>query len=135
MNQAIADRCRVLAGQYRTELFDHVLPFWLTHSLDHEYGGYFTCLDRQGDVFDTDKFIWLQNRQVWQFSVLYNRLEANNDWLAVAAHGAEFLTKYGRNTEGDWYFALTQQGEPLVQPYNVFSDCFEKLPEKFSFSQ
>ena len=51
-----------LANQYKDELLDNVLPFWLENSQDHEYGGYFTCLDREGRVFDTDKFIWLQGR-------------------------------------------------------------------------
>ena len=53
-----------LATQYKDELMNHILPFWLECSQDHEYGGYFTCLDRQGNVFDTDKFIWLQGREV-----------------------------------------------------------------------
>ena len=60
-----------LANQYKDELLDNVLPFWLENSQDHEYGGYFTCLDREGKVFDTDKFIWLQGREVWMFSMLY----------------------------------------------------------------
>ena len=54
-----------LAQQYKTELLDSVLPFWLEKSQDMEYGGYFSCLDRDGSVFDTDKFIWLQGREVW----------------------------------------------------------------------
>ena len=41
-----------LADQYKDELLDNVLPFWLEHSQDHEHGGYFTCLDRKGNVFD-----------------------------------------------------------------------------------
>ena len=40
-----------LASLYKNELLDSVLPFWLEHSQDHEYGGYFTCLDREGKVF------------------------------------------------------------------------------------
>ena len=48
-----------LAQQYKSELLDKVLPFWLENSQDKEFGGYFTCLDREGKVFDTDKFIWL----------------------------------------------------------------------------
>ena len=54
-----------LAQQYKSELLDKVLPFWLENSQDKEFGGYFTCLDREGKVFDTDKFIWLQGREVW----------------------------------------------------------------------
>jgi N-acylglucosamine 2-epimerase len=121
----------LLAQQYQRTLLDNVLPFWEQHSLDHEQGGYFTCLDRQGQVFDTDKFIWLQNRQVWQFSVLYNRLESRPQWLAVAKHGADFLANHGRDQDGNWYFSLNRQGQPLIQPYNIFSDCFAAM----AFSQ
>src|SRR5438874_11008737 len=112
---------------YRDNLLEDVIPFWLHHSKDEECGGYFTCLDRQGKVFDTDKFIWLQCRQVWCFSMLYNRVEKNHEWLDFAEHGAEFLKKYGSDQQGDWYFSLNQQGRPLVQPYNIFSDCFAAM--------
>ena len=64
-----------LAAQYKSELLDNVLPFWLEKSQDLEYGGYFSCLDRDGSVFDTDKFIWLQGREVWMFAMLYNKVE------------------------------------------------------------
>jgi len=50
---------RHIAEQYRKELFENVLVFWQRHSMDTVCGGYFTCLDRQGAVFDTDKFVWL----------------------------------------------------------------------------
>lgn len=120
-----------LAAQYRQALLADVLPFWERHSLDSEYGGYFTCLDRAGNVYDTDKFIWLQNRQVWTFSMLYNRLEKRQNWLDVAASGADFLAQHGRDPDGNWYFSLTQQGQPLTQPYNIFSDCFAAM----AFSQ
>lgn len=64
-----------LAALYKNELLNNVLPFWLNNSIDREHGGYFTCLTRDGVVFDTDKFIWLQGREVWMFSMLYNKLE------------------------------------------------------------
>ena len=64
-----------LAKLYKNELLDNVVPFWLTYSQDTQFGGYFTCLLRNGQVFDTDKFIWLQGRQVWFFSFLYNKVE------------------------------------------------------------
>ena len=76
-----------LANQYKDELMNNVLPFWLNHSQDTEYGGYFTCLDREGNVFDTDKFIWLQGREVWMFSMLYNRVEKRQEWLDCAIQG------------------------------------------------
>jgi N-acylglucosamine 2-epimerase len=122
---------QALAAQYRDALFQDVLPFWERHSVDWEQGGYFTCLDRAGNVYDTDKFVWLQARQVWTFSMLYNRAEKREAWLAVAKNGADFLRRHGMDADGNWYFALDRQGRPLVQPYNIFSDCFAAM----AFSQ
>ena len=36
-----------LAAQYKNELFENVLPFWLHRSQDFEQGGYYTCLNRE----------------------------------------------------------------------------------------
>ena len=120
-----------LAELYRHALFEDVIPFWETHSVDWERGGYFTCLDRRGEVFDTDKFIWLQARQMWTFSMLYQRVERRDIWLEIARNGADFLRKHGRDQDGNWYFSLDREGRPLVQPYNIFSDCFAAM----AFSQ
>ncbi|WP_039053168.1 AGE family epimerase/isomerase [Sphingobacterium sp. T2] len=62
--------------KYRKELLENVIPFWEKYSIDKEYGGYLTCLDRDGSVFDTDKFMWLQGRQIWTMSMLYDKVEA-----------------------------------------------------------
>ena len=65
------------AERYRRDLRESVIPFWLNHSLDREHGGYFTCLDRDGTVYDTKKYVWLQGRAVWMFSRLYNEIDAS----------------------------------------------------------
>lgn len=117
----------VLADLYKRQLLNDVVPFWSLNSLDGEHGGYFTCLDESGRVYDTDKFIWLQARQVWTFAMLYNTVEKRLDWLEVAQAGANFLEAHGADATGNWYFALNREGQPLVQPYNIFSDCFAAM--------
>lgn len=112
---------------YKNELLENVIPFWLENSRDAVNGGYFTCLNRDGSVYDTDKFIWLQGREVWCFSYLYHHVEQRPEWLQMALHGADFLQRYGRDPQGNWYFSLTKEGKPLVQPYNIFSDCFATM--------
>lgn len=112
---------------YKKELLENVMPFWLQHSIDKEFGGYFTCLERDGKVFDTDKFIWLQGREVWMFSMLYNNVEKKQEWLDAAIHGAEFLKKYGHDGEYNWYFSLNREGQPLIEPYNIFSYTFATM--------
>lgn len=124
----------VWSEYYREQLLKNIIPFWLENSIDHEHGGYFTCLDRHGKVFDTDKFIWLQARQVWMFAKLYQDKELVVDdaerekWFKTAQHGAKFLETYGRHpTSGQWYFSLAQDGSPLVEPYNIFSSVFASM--------
>lgn len=115
---------RVLAELYKNELLQDILPFWVEKSPDRRHGGFYTCLDRKGEVFDTDKFIWLQGREVWCFSHMYQHVEPRKEWLDMAVLGADFLEKFGRDPQGDWYFSLTEDGRPLIQPCNIFSDCF-----------
>lgn len=119
------------AEQYKGELFNNILPFWLENSQDLEFGGYLTSLDRQGKVFDTDKFVWLQGREVWMFAMLYNKVERRTEWLDCAIQGGEFLKKHGHDGDFNWYFSLTREGQPLVEPYNIFSYTFATM----AFSQ
>ncbi|MBW8330373.1 MAG: AGE family epimerase/isomerase [Prolixibacteraceae bacterium] len=112
---------------YRENLLNDVIPFWLNNSEDKEFGGFFTCLDEKGQVYDTDKFIWLQGRQIWTFSMLYNQVEQKKEWIDLAIRGADFLMDHGRDESGNWYFSLTREGKPLTQPFNIFSDCFAAM--------
>ena len=118
-----------LHKKYSESLFTQVIPFWERYSPDFEYGGYYSCLDRDGTVFDTDKFAWMQEREVWTFSRLCNWAkdsdQAEKDkWLGLARLGAEFIRDKGRSPDGDIYFALDRKGLPLVAPYNIFSEYF-----------
>ena len=116
-----------LAQQYKNELLDNVLPFWLEKSQDKQFGGYYTCLDREGNIYDTDKFVWLQGREVWLFAMMYNNVDRNPEWLESAIQGGEFLKKYGHDESYDWYFSLTREGKPLIEPYNIFSYTFAAM--------
>ena len=110
---------------YKDTLLNSIIPFWEKYSIDSKYGGYFNCLDESGNIYDTDKFIWLQGRQAWTFSMLYNKVEKNEKWLRTAKNGIDFLINHGMDKDGNFFFSTTREGKPLIQPYNIFSDCFE----------
>ncbi|WP_394353726.1 AGE family epimerase/isomerase [Echinicola salinicaeni] len=112
---------------YKAALLENIIPFWEQNSPDRKNGGYFTCLDRKGNVYDTDKFVWLQGRQAWMFASLYQQVEPREDWLELSRLGIDFLDRYGSDHNGRFYFSLTKEGKPLVQPYNIFSDCFAAM--------
>lgn len=121
MNECARER---LLGTYRDALLHDVVPFWMRHSLDEECGGYFTCLDRDGSVYHTDKYVWLQARQVWTLSRLYLDVEARGGWLNAARLGAEFLKRHAFDYEGRMHFQLARDGTPLFRPWNIFTETF-----------
>ncbi|MCY3865903.1 MAG: AGE family epimerase/isomerase [Chloroflexi bacterium] len=109
---------------YRRELFDSVVPFWLNHSLDHQNGGQFNSLDRNGAVFDTDKSMWLQGRALWMFAKLYNEVERRPEWLEAARHNYEFIMRCGFDKDGRMFFAVTADGAPLRKRRYLFTETF-----------
>lgn len=121
---------RPYAERYRAELLDNVIPFWLKYSPDREHGGYFTCLDRDGAVYDTRKYVWLQGRAAWMFARLYNELEPRAEWLEFSASCVDFLRRYARDPKGRCYFSLTREGRPAGyqrKPYAAVFVCLGLL--------
>ena len=113
--------------RYDDTLTKDVIPFWENHAIDKQYGGYFTSLDRDGSVYDTTKYMWMQWRIVYMFAALYSSRYSRPQFLDIAKQGYDFLTAHGKAEDGSYYFALNQQGEPTIAPYNVFSDCFAAM--------
>ena len=56
---------------FKKELYEEIIPWWLTFSIDNVHGGYFNCIHKDGSLYDTSKYVWLQGRQVWMFAKLY----------------------------------------------------------------
>ena len=47
---------------YRNDLINNILPFWLENSIDSENGGIFTCVDKKGSIYGEEKSVWFQGR-------------------------------------------------------------------------
>lgn len=106
---------------------DRVMDFWLTNSHDQDHGGFFICLGRDGKVYDETKYCWLQGRQVWMYSKLYNNVPKyhTDTVLNAAKAGGEFLMKYVKNPETNkCFFAVTRSGDPVKIQRTIFSECF-----------
>lgn len=116
-----------LHSAYEQNLYESVIPFWLRHSLDREQGGYFTCLDRDGAIYDTRKYVWLNGRQVWTFSRLYNEVERRPEWLEAARLGAEFLRAHVFDPKGRCYFSLARDGKPTFYQRKPYGGVFVML--------
>ncbi|XP_054043773.1 N-acylglucosamine 2-epimerase [Rissa tridactyla] len=64
-------RCCGSGGTGVAAELDSVIAFWERHSHDPQHGGFFSCLSRDGTVYDETKYVWMQGRQVWVYSRLY----------------------------------------------------------------
>lgn len=106
-----------LAAFYRDQLRTQILPFWLERAPDRECGGYFSCLDRQGRVYDADKVdMLMQGRIAWTFGWMYNEFERNPAWLDFARIGVDFVLQHGFREDGRLYYGLTRDGRPMFAP-------------------
>ena len=102
------------------------VEFWLRNGMDHKHGGVYTCLDREGNVYSTDKSVWMQGRCAWTFASLCRQYEPRQEWMQAAQSCLEFMEKYCINREagGRMYFTVTADGRPLRQRRYCFSEGF-----------
>ncbi len=100
--------------------------FWLRNGMDREHGGVYTCLDRYGRVYSTDKSVWMQGRCGWIFSYLCHVYGVKKEWLEASKSCLDFMEKYCINPDADgrMYFTVTADGKPLRQRRYYFSEAF-----------
>lgn len=103
--------------------------FWLKNGIDREHGGVYTCLDRKGEIYSTDKSVWMQGRCGWIFSYLCHVYGSRPEWLAAAKSCIDFLEDHCINHDagGRMYFTVTEDGKPLRQRRYYFSEAFYAL--------
>ncbi len=100
--------------------------FWLEHGMDREHGGVYTCLDRKGEIYSTDKSVWMQGRCGWIFAFLCSNYGVKQEWLNASKSCLDFMEAHCFNHEhGErMYFTVTAEGQPLRQRRYYFSEAF-----------
>ncbi len=124
------DKQRLLSVQkeVKRQLFE-CAEFWLKNGMDKVNGGVYTCLDRTGKVYSTDKSVWMQGRCGWTFAWLCANYGVKKEWLDASKSCLDFLEKYCINREkGDrLYFTVTGDGKPLRQRRYFYSETFYSM--------
>ena len=121
------DRQKMLAQrQWIRDQLANVADFWLKNGMDAEHGGIYTCLDRQGKIYSTDKSVWMQGRCGWTYAYLCHVYGVRKEWLDASKSCIDFLEKYCINHDagGRLYFTVTGDGKPLRQRRYCFSEAF-----------
>lgn len=111
--------------RYLSELFNDCLPFWLNYGIDHENGGLYTALMRDGSLYTHDKSVWLNGRCLWLFSSLCSLYGEKPEWRKAADLCKSFLDNYCIDpADGRMYFTVTGDGKPLRKRRYMFSETF-----------
>ena len=99
---------------------DSCAQFW-TQVYDSVYGGFFTNVDRYGNVitgWGTNKDLITQSRDAYGFVRAY-MLTGNHTFLIMARHALDFMYAHAwDNSHDGWYHSMDQYGNP-VNPYDA----------------
>lgn len=130
--------------QHISAQLDGVVDFWLRHSHDAEYGycsntnhlveapvqhvwlwllfrGFFTCIGRDGKVYDDLKYVWLQGRQV-RLQGRWSTSEVRSGLMKLQREAALFSHRCGCTVV-------------CTEPWNVSTDLkFWKQPKLVSLT-
>ena len=124
------DRARLEGSrQWLREELDRSVRFWLKYGMDPVNGGVYTCLDRKGEIYSTDKSVWMQGRCGWIFAFLCHEYGLKQEWLDASRSCLDFMERHCINrAAGDrMYFTVTAEGRPLRQRRYCFSEAFYAL--------
>ena len=120
-------RAMELREHYRAALLDDVMPWWMRHSLDHEQGGYYSLLARDGARWCDDKYMWMNGRQVWMLSHLYNAHDKRAEWLDAAKLGVDFMIDHAMKEDGKMHFRLTRVGASQSEILSLYTEVFAAI--------
>ena len=117
------------ARAWAREELERCCRFWLEKGMDKEHGGVYTCLDRKGEVYSTDKSVCMQGRCGWMFAHLCTVYGKREEWLAASKSCLDFLEDHCINPAagGRMYFTVTAEGKPLRQRRYCYSEAFYAL--------
>ena len=103
--------------------------FWLKYGMDGKNGGVYTCLDREGRLFSTDKSVWMQGRCAWTYAFLCHVYGKRDEWMAASKSCLDFMEKacINRAAGNRMYFTVTGDGRSLRQRRYCFSEGFYSM--------
>lgn len=114
------------AQEWVQEELTKCVSFWLNYGIDKKHGGVYTCLDRKGNIYSTDKSVWMQGRCAWVFAYLCHQYGVKEEWLQASKSCLDFMEAHciNRAAGGRMYFTVTEDGRPLRQRRYYFSEAF-----------
>jgi len=114
-----------LLSLYREYLFNDFLPFMNKYVIDHEQGGFFWNIDRDGSIITTNKRAWYDGRGIWVYSFLYNNFGKDPKHLEIARKAVDFVSRIKPGSTVLWPASYNRGGSPNNDfPQDIYGDLF-----------
>ena len=114
-----------LRERVERELRGDILPFWLKHAMDKEFGGFRGQITNDLKINPkANKGLILNARILWTFSKAY-RVYGYESYLGTARRAYEYLRRYFWDTEfGGVYWMVDHLGKPVETKKRIYGQAF-----------
>jgi mannose-1-phosphate guanylyltransferase/mannose-6-phosphate isomerase len=100
------------------------LPLWWTAGADHERGGFFELLDRDGRALAVPRRLRVQARQIYAFA---NAVGTNGPWKAAVRLGLDYLKARYRLADGFYRTQVKDDGTSADDAVFLYDQAFVLL--------
>ena len=103
-----------------------LLPFWISRTVDTQYGGFLTHFDQFGnDSGEDEKSLIAQSRSVFTYSSAHRAGYGGGKLAEMARHGVDFLlNKMWDQEHGGFYWMMNRKGEVVIDEKIVYGHSF-----------
>jgi len=110
----VKERCKGFLQEVQNHLSKELIPFWLSHGVDKEYGGFLTYFDKDGNpTGETLKTLVCQARMVFTAASAHRANLGDGAFLEFARQGVDFLLNHFWDTQYEgWFWTCQQDGTP-----------------------
>ena len=107
-------------------LTEELVPFWMTHGVDEEYGGFLTYFDRDGSpTGETVKTLICQTRMIYAFARAHLEGFGDGYFLEQALQGARFVSRdFTDAVNGGYFWTVERDGTPRDRKKIVYGHSF-----------
>jgi mannobiose 2-epimerase len=119
-------RLQRLYEEIDRHLNEELIPFWTTHGVDPEHGGFLTYLDVNGEVTgESTKTLICQTRLIYTSSSAHRNGLGGGVFLERAKQGVDFLLEHFWDKEyGGWYWTTAGDGTPENESKLAYGQSF-----------
>ncbi|MBN1219270.1 MAG: AGE family epimerase/isomerase [Anaerolineae bacterium] len=107
------------------DLYHNILPFWMKHSLDDEYGGFWGAITNDLVIKkDAPKSCVVCARILWTYAAA-TRIAGNSGYLDMAKRAWQYLEdKFWDPDHSGLFWWLDYRGQPLVTDKKIYGQAF-----------